>query len=746
MDVMELRPYDVALTALLVSALRRDPERDAVDIDHDPTNTGHLAKVLHEEQKLTDLCGLDAYGVPSLFPGQVLDWMGERLASFQTVDDLAALFADDLCQALAAGAADGLFSVLGVHARRQRALFGLQPFEGACRLLEELQAEFAAAAAGEGAEAPEALERHQSPALLLRRAQLVRQRHDRGSVLPESAAAIVAGGEDNGASDCLPGDLPGLLPGPSLAARTLLRHETAMACGDHPEASATVRRWHDGQVADRVAPRPAARPRRCARWAADEVVRVAQSSGAVRLMARALALLDASEDAGDEAERRAQLRRAVALGDAELAAAVRLAQARRGGGLPGARGESTAGPRASGAAPATLSSALDASGDVSRLAAWAALEAAVPGDEAWDPTAPGAPADAPSGALPQQLVAAPGAVQDMFGPTGAVLSLSPSEQPDPMAEACRSARAATLGALACAGQTELARAFLRAGAPSLAQATLLMALRAERKERAPNDTQSQDASRLPAELRHDILACLARCCAAKAPGDDRPLPAPLAACGAELRMRAALLRGDAPLAGACAAALSDTATALTSKHSAQDAVLAASLGLAEASLLERDASGAYDAASTAQAQALREGDAPGALRCALACARARYESGDASGAIPETLGVVEAADRAGDVGCALQGRLLLTRLLCHMGHPERAERLARRQLALALAAQSQHAAAEAWLLLAECALLGAGREGGHVDEAVRKVPPRERSRPSVVDSECSDHPCRYVAC
>lgn len=49
MDVMELRPYDVALTALLVSALRRDPERDAVDIDHDPTNTGHLAKVLHEE-------------------------------------------------------------------------------------------------------------------------------------------------------------------------------------------------------------------------------------------------------------------------------------------------------------------------------------------------------------------------------------------------------------------------------------------------------------------------------------------------------------------------------------------------------------------------------------------------------------------------------------------------------------------------------------------------------------------------
>ena len=81
-----------------------------------------------------------------------------------------------------------------------------------------------------------------------------------------------------------------------------------------------------------------------------------------------------------------------------------------------------------------------------------------------------------------------------------------------------------------------------------------------------------------------------------------------------------------------------------------------------------------------------------------------------------------------------------------MGHPERAERLARRQLALALAAQSQHDAAEAWLLLAECALLGAGREGGHVAEGVGKVPPRERSKQSVVDSECSDHPCRYVAC
>lgn len=93
-----------------------------------------------------------------------------------------------------------------------------------------------------------------------------------------------------------------------------------------------------------------------------------------------------------------------------------------------------------------------------------------------------------------------------------------------------------------------------------------------------------------------------------------------------------------------------------------------------------------------------------------------------------------------DASTYLRSLSYQARLLCHVGHPERAERLARRQLALALAAQSQHAAAEAWLLLAECALLGAGREG------VGKAPPRERSKQSVVDSECSDNPCRYEAC
>ncbi|KAL6768053.1 hypothetical protein ACKKBF_B37585 [Auxenochlorella protothecoides x Auxenochlorella symbiontica] len=758
-----LCPYDVALVALLTCALRQDPEADPAPPEEEAGDA--LPRFIHAElledwpgpgrsiaalaERIKACLEGDLRLRDSAYPQDVLDWLGGTLSAMQTADDLTSLFAT--AAALAAGHATPRpapepNSALGLFLRRAGALFGRMPFEAVCDLLEEVQLAVHHAVSGT---APASTPVPAAVDLGILRARL------------ESHALASCGREESGAVPDAPlgppladlaAHLAALRTGDFPAARDALHRYHDRSGGGAGAPSHLLQRGPLALAQAHARAGHAARARR----GLEEVVRAAQAGGAHATLAHALgALADVAglargrgageEDAATPCPARdlaAQLdrvfRRAQALAEPSLAVASRLARARL---------DSEAGLEAGDVA---VVKAQDTAADAARLAACVRLEAAVP------PAPPHAArvSDGVSGepgptAASAAALATVQGLSDLFLGTGSVLGEGGGDDTGwPPGGAPRHA-AGTTAALAARSQLLPAAAWERAGAPRLAQLRCLLALRdaaagdAERVEALLLLADSQAGVAGPAQGLRLLDATLGG--AGEGRGDvcDAPkgkreegrvamdgmcevgggwlndegevaigrvdIPSSLsaavrsrvAAARACLEGRRALAVGDAWLArhwaGRLAALAGPGAAALRADLDLQAGELATA-----AAALRCEHDGAERGAQALHAAALSCERALPAARALLLGAAARGEGGDAAGAMPAALAALGSAARCAADPLAARARLVLARILCHLGEARAAQRQLDAALPVVLAAESRALAGEAHLTQAEC--------------------------------------------